>query len=111
MPADFQDVELDMTTFTPEVRLQLAKVIESRFDANYSGVLVTKFRRPLPVDETEEGYEGGDFDEEGEMMEVGESEEQEAEVVQISMEDLHRRGQNYSEYRFVPNIMALALAL
>jgi len=102
MPADCQDVELDMTTFTPEVKLQLAKVT-----ANQSGLTLTKFRRPLPVYEMEEGYEGEDFDEEGEMV-VGESEEEEAEVVEISLEDLHRDGERY---RFVPNIMALALAL
>jgi len=41
-------------------------------------------------------------------MEVGESEAQETEVVEISLEDLHRDGERY---RFVPNIMALALAL
>ena len=103
MPADFQDVELDMTTFTPEVKLQLAKVT-----ANQSGLTLTKFRRPLPVYETEEEYEGGDFDEEGEMMDVGDSGEEEAEVVEISLEDLHRDGERY---RFVPNIVALALAL
>lgn len=103
MPADLQDVELDMTTFTPEVKLQLAKVT-----ANQSGLTLEKFRRPLPVYETEEGYEEGDFDEEGDLMEVGESEAQETEVVEISLEDLHRDGERY---RFVPNIMALALAL
>lgn len=92
-----------MTTFTPEVKLQLAKVT-----ANHSGLTLTKFRRPLPVYEAEEGYEGGDFDEEGDLMEVGESKGEEAEVVEISLEDLHRDSERY---RFVPNIMALALAL
>jgi len=95
--ADEKDVELDMITFTPEIKLQLGKVT-----SHVSGLTLKKLRRPVPVYEVEEGDEG-----EQESLQQ-EEEVEEDEVVEISIDDLRR---DEGRWKVVPNIMALALSL
>ena len=67
----WKEVELDMITYTPEVRLQLAKVVS----ADSKKLDLEKMRRPVePVDlgDDEEGYENGGEDQ---VMEEPEAEE------------------------------------
>ena len=99
--ADDKDVELDFTTYTPEVKLQLGKIVSAA-----SGLKVKKLRRPVPVyqaeDADDEGYEEWD------QIEMEQDGREEDEVVEIEWEALQREE---GKWKVVPNIIALALSV
>lgn len=88
-----QEVVLDQTTFTPELRLQLAKVI-----AVEDGLKMEKLVRPEPVYDDYGEYYG--IDEEQGPMDV------EKEIVQLSPREL-TSGQG--SWKVVPEMMAVGL--